>query len=119
MVYAGVGHFASERRRGEAGAEEPWHRLPSVPQGGHRVTDRGVFDSVLHRSSRRLQAVDLDLDGAWVAAEVMQAWDATWIGEGSSFERFRKDAAYPAWLDRVGATVTDWNRSRRHAPLAP
>lgn len=118
-IYAGIGRFAADRRHREAEAEVPWHRDLVRSTDGHRVTGRGVFDHVLHRSVRRLEAVDVDLAGAGAATGLEPRWNPLRIGEGEPYRRMRSDPAYWDWQRRVDGAAQAWYVRREGVSRAP
>lgn len=96
VVYAGSGDFAWDRRRGPISSEAEWNLLLGLPEGSHHRAARPLFGETHVRSSRQIEAADVDVSGLAADTGLPPVFRPDDLGEGPAYDRFRKTSSYRA-----------------------
>ena len=112
VVYAADGTFLSDQRGGQIVSETRWNGALRLATNSHQLTDHDVFVHARQRSSQSLRASDLDLIDTRDAAGGGHGFEAERVGEGETYESFRRTAEYRAWQRNTRIAMSAWKALR-------
>ena len=109
VVYAGRGGYANTGK-GMALSGEEWREAMQLSPNSHRVVDGQAFPETCFRSCLSLSVADLDEAVVHSPASGRPRGDGADVGQGISYDRFRRTEAYRQWQREVRASALAWEQ---------